>query len=117
MSWVTNVLLLFSLDELFSDDSIETDEFEMSDEPILPIRNINSWLKENGQSPLFNLDEHIKGGKSMEARVYGGAFNCLHIREFIQTVKMQVWKSPQTVQLLIQDAEDDRFAMINLLDS
>ncbi|NEQ36577.1 MAG: hypothetical protein F6K40_09945 [Okeania sp. SIO3I5] len=61
-------------------------------------------------------DYAIGGGKSMEARVYGGAFNFLDIDNFIEVVKAQNWRAKKNVQLLIQDQEDSCFTMYKLTD-
>ena len=61
--------------------------------------NINGWLQKNGQGILDNLDEQvIRSGKTMQARVYGGAFNFLKVDEFIEVVKAQSWRKRENVQ-------------------
>lgn len=105
MSWVTDVLLIFSLGELFDEDGEEL-------ESIAALNNINTWLQECGKGVLDNLDQHIiSGGKPMGACVYGGAFNFLKIDDFISVVEKQPWRERECVQLLIQDEEEERFTM------
>jgi hypothetical protein len=108
MSWVTDVLLIFSLEELYD----EEEELEI----ILALNNINSWLKEDGRGVLANLDTYAGGGKAMQACVYGGAFNFLKIDEFIKVVKEQPWRARGNVQLLLKDEEEKSFTMHTLLD-
>lgn len=111
MSWVTDVLLLFSLGEVYWDE----EDPDPDPEP-LPLKNINAWLAENNYRSLNNLHDHVNTGKSMQAFVYGGAYNFLKIKEFLETVKAQDWKEPENVQLLIQDEQDERFTLYNLSD-
>ncbi|GAA6623094.1 hypothetical protein [Scytonema sp. NUACC26] len=108
MSWVTDVLLVFNLGELYDDQDEPLEE-------VFPLNNINAWLQKHRKGTLDNLNEHVSsGGKAMQACVYGGAFNFLKIDEFIEVVKLQPWKEPQNVQLLIHDEEDERFTLYTL---
>jgi hypothetical protein len=105
MSWVTDVLLIFSLAEVFYEDDGE----EMGLKNVPALENINAWLQKNGKGILDNLDEYvISSGKGMQARVYGGAFNFLKIDEFIEVVKAQSWRKRKNVQLLIQVEQKER---------
>jgi hypothetical protein len=89
MSWVTTVLLIFSLAAVFYDDDGE----EIGVENLPALENINAWLQKNGRGILDNLDERvISSGKAMQACVYGGAFNFLKVDEFIEVVKAQSWR-------------------------
>ncbi|MBW4690514.1 MAG: hypothetical protein KME27_01970 [Lyngbya sp. HA4199-MV5] len=116
MSWVADVLLIFSLGEVWADymEPVEADETGESVEEPLPLRNINAWLSENNWRSLNRLDEYVDTGKPMQSRVYGGAYNFLKISEFIEVVKAQPWQEPQNVQLLIQNEPDDRFTLYAL---
>lgn len=107
MSWVTEVLLLFSLGELYDNDDEEIEE-------ITSLNNINAWLQENGWRPLDNLNQYVNAGKPMTSPVYGGAYNFLKINEFIKIVKAQAWRESHNVQLLIQDEEDEKFTMYEI---
>jgi hypothetical protein len=110
MSWVTDVLLIFSLQEIFSEE-----ELEEQDLPTL--QNINKWLQENNQTTLDNLAIHtINSAKSMQSCIYGGAFNYLKVDEFIKIVKSQEWLYRPGVQLLIKDEQDEAFTMYKLSD-
>lgn len=108
MSWVTDILLIFNVKELY-----DADHKELAEVPAL--RGIQSWFEEKGRLMLDNLDQHaISGGKVMQACVYGGAYNFLEIKEFIEVVKSQPWQEPENVQLLIQDEEEPRFTLHTL---
>ncbi len=108
MSWVTDILLIFSLEERYDDDG---EEFER----ISALDNINAWLQTNGKGALDNLDEHVNsGGKAMGACIYGGAFNFLEVDDFITVVKAQSWRARENVQLLVQKPEEERFTVHNL---
>jgi hypothetical protein len=116
MSWVTDVLLIFSVGEVWADymEPVEANENGDSVEEPLPLRNIDAWLLENNWRSLTRLDDYVNTGKPMQTRVYGGAYNFLKISEFIEVVKAQPWQEPQNVQLLIQDDPDDRFTLHTL---
>jgi hypothetical protein len=58
MSWVTDVLLIFSLEKLFNNHREEL-------ESIFAVDNINSWLEENGKGILGNLNKYAGGDKTM----------------------------------------------------
>jgi hypothetical protein len=110
MSWVTDVLLLFSLSELYDNEEEEIEE-------VSPLIHINSWLQENGLRTLDNLDRYVNTGKPMQSRVYGGAFNFLKIDQFIKVVKDQAWREPHNVQLLIKDEEDEKFTLYEMMSA
>lgn len=110
MSWVTDVLLIFNVDEFFDDN---LDDFL---EEIPALNNINSWLKKHKFQPLDNLDQYVNTGKSMQACVYGGAFDSLKPQDLIEIVKAQAWKKPQNVQLLIQGEAEERFTVYSLAE-
>ncbi|MBD2038883.1 hypothetical protein H6F76_28440 [Leptolyngbya sp. FACHB-321] len=116
MSWVTDVLLIFSLGEVWADymEPIEADENGESVEEPLPLRTINAWLIKNNQQSLNRWDEYVNTGKPMQSRIYGGAYNFLKISEFVEVVKAQPWQEPQNMQLLIKDDPEDRFTLYTL---
>lgn len=103
MSWVTDVLLLFPSYGVDDDNGVALD-------------NINSWLNGNSTGILNNLDMHAGGAKSMQACVYGGAFNYLKVNEFIQVVKNQSWEDREHVQLLLKGEQEKHFTMHTLLN-
>src|SRR4051812_24923201 len=108
MSWVTDVLLTFNLEERMDDDFNELESCQALD-------NINSWLDEHEQGKLDDLSTHVgSGGKAMQCHVYGGAFNFMEIDEFIGLVLSQPWKRPESVTLLTKDEEQDAFVVHNI---
>jgi hypothetical protein len=119
MSWVADVLLVFSLGEVWADymEPVEADEDGEPVEEPLPLRNINAWLRGNYWQSLNKLDDCVNTGKPMQTCVDGGAYNFLKIGEFIEVVKAQPWQKPQNVQLLIKDEPDERFTMYTLFDA
>jgi len=108
LGWVVDVLLIFSLNEVYDD---ECEAFEK----VIPLNAVNTWLAEYRFTSLVNLDQYVNSGKAMTACVYGGAYNFLKIDEFIEIVKEQPWREPQGVQLLIKNGpDDDRFTLYTL---
>ena len=105
MSWVTDVLVTFNLQERFDDDFNLQDSCESLD-------NINAWLKQNELGELDELSKHVSsGGKGMQCYVYGGAFNFMQVEEFIALVLSQPWKMPASVMLLTKDEEEEAFTL------
>ena len=74
MSYVTDLLLLFSLEEYIF-------EYESPDD-CAPMIEIQQWLEQREFSPLVNLSELASTEKAMQAVVYGGALNYFDIRTF-----------------------------------
>ncbi|MBP0027557.1 hypothetical protein [Roseofilum sp. Guam] len=105
MSWITDVLLIFSLEEYLNED----DEYDEEIEEVLPLLNVNRWLQENNFLLLDRLDNHVTLG--MQACVYGGSFNYFNSKGFIETIQKQQWREPKAVILLIQEENDDSFSI------
>ena len=104
MSNVTNILISFSVIEDTTKDELEG---------YLVIREINRWLKEHEHPPLCCLSCHCRGGKAMEAAVYGQAFNYLELEAFCDFVLTREWRWLEMVQMFIQEQEEDRFRMLD----
>ncbi len=105
MSWVTDVLLSFNLQEKFDDDFNALDSCE-------PLDNINAWLEERELGRLDELSSHVQsGGKAMQCHVYGGAFNFMEPDDFITAVLSQNWQMPDAILLLTKDEEADAFTI------
>ena len=100
MSWITDVLLIFSVAELFDEHGEEVEQ-------IVPLFNINTWLEENNFYVLENLDSSVRTG--MQACVYGGSFNYFNSTKFIEVIQKQPWQEPASVLLLMQEEDDKRF--------
>ncbi|MDB9517361.1 hypothetical protein PN466_10420 [Roseofilum reptotaenium CS-1145] len=94
MSWITDVLLIFSLEEYLN-------KYDEEIEEVLPLLNVNRWLQENNFLLLDRLDNHVTLG--MQACVYGGSFNYFNSNGLIETIQKQQWQNPKAVILLIQE--------------
>lgn len=106
MSWVTDVLVVCSLEERFA-----TGDFTPGSCP-LPIAALNDWLRKQNHGELICLDVHATGGgKVFQAVVYGAAFNHFPVKEFISMVKDQHWVAPESVQVLTKEEESACFSM------
>jgi hypothetical protein len=105
MSWVTDVLLTFNLEEIMDDDFNELESCEALD-------SINAWLEQREEGKMDELSTHVKsGGKALQCHLYGGAFNFMEVDEFIRLVLSQPWKRPDSVMLLTKDEEQDVFTV------
>lgn len=112
MSWITNVIVLFSLEEYLGTDASGTPSLAPSAGPIGPIAAINEWLEDNVDGELENVASLLSGG--LEAGCYAGALNYVDIDEFLAIVKAQPWRRPDTVQVLIKDQENPVFTVHTL---
>jgi hypothetical protein len=106
MSYVTNVLLLFSLEE----NLIEGEFREKA--PV--IGGVNGWLEEHAFAGMENLSVHAGREKAMQANIYGGAYNYFDVDEFAEFLKEQSWRAPHSVQLLVKCEEDGKFSLRSL---
>ena len=88
MSHVTNVILLTEIEESMGNFK-----------PILDM------------IALLQVDAFAGGGNAMECDVYAGAFNCLEIDKLLEAFHSCTWENPESVQLLIRDQHDERFAV------
>jgi hypothetical protein len=110
MSWVCNVLVLYSLGE----EWIDTDDDDVEYIGTSPcLLEINRWLGERGWVELLDLGEvgHGIQRHAFEVRIWGAAFNFLDIDAFLLCVKEQAWREPENVQVMIKDQEDERFTL------
>lgn len=104
MSDVTNVIICCSLmEEVFTECAFES------------INHINEWLQTHPRGcsggRLVRVDKHAGGTKAMECCVFAGAFNYMPLQDFLRTVWKQNWQSRDTVQVLVQEQEDDKFTL------
>jgi hypothetical protein len=106
MSYVTDVLLLFSLEENLVEGEL------LAEAPV--IEGINSWLDERDFAGLENLSAHAGVEKAMQANVYGGAYNYFDVGGFVECLRGQSWRAPQSVQLLVKGEEDGKFSLLSL---
>jgi len=103
MSWITEVVLIFSSQELYNEDMGLLD-------PVEPLENINTWLKEQKHSKFKNISKKIiTDGKAFCSPVYAGAFNFLKLKEFKKMVLNQKWQEPSAVLLIVKDEMEENF--------
>lgn len=103
MSYVTNVLLSFSVME-------DADG---------RVAEVNDHLAEHSRGQklgdIWQSDPPVYGGhKCMERPLYGAAFNYVEVKRFIEAVRSASWKEPEYVQVFICDQEDDVFTETKL---
>jgi hypothetical protein len=105
MSWVTNVILLFHIQDTYPSKPN-------------PIVEINNWLEDedNDYGPfrgnVAKCDACCGGYRVGETPVYFGAFNHFPIDDFVEMIKKAKWSAPEAVQILYKGQEDDKFTMI-----
>lgn len=107
MSKVTNLILAFSTIEN-KDDCIEA---------------INNYKYRNLKMNLVSIDFSkdmdsgtvwYGGTKFMEANILLGAFNYFDIEDFRNYLRTIHWQSPELVQLIIKEQDDEKFKIIEL---
>lgn len=110
MSVVTDVILLLNADEIYLEESEESLPDEIESEGL---KAVNAWLAERGYGELFPLSKMAiaPDRHSMQALVYGGAYNHLDDDEFAEFVSKQQWRSPQNVQLLLKHEFEEKFSL------
>jgi len=113
MSVVTDVVLLFSLDETSSDEDHENSDELPEEVEAEALNNVNIWLHRHGYGRLVSLAEATfqAGDKAMQSSLHAGAFNRLDEPAFVEIVLGQPWRSPADVQLLIKGEFDTRYTM------
>lgn len=104
MSWVTDILLIFDVSELYDECGFERVE-------VCALNEINRWLQTHNGTALDPLDQSIMGNQGIRSCVYGGAFANFSIDEFVEMVRSQPWQHPEQVQLLVQNEEDECFVV------
>jgi hypothetical protein len=105
MSYVTNVLLSFSVME----DSYETDG-----EDIYSIMTlVNTWLMERGYGAFGQHVDHVSGGhKHLETPLFAAGFNMFDLGDFLDMLRTLPWKEPSNVQVFVQEQDEDKFRII-----
>ena len=106
MSYVTDVLLIFSLEENMSEGEL------LAEAPV--IVGINSWLEDRDFAGLKNLSAGAGAEKAFQSNVYGGAYNFFDLSGFVEYLKGRTWRLPQSVQVLAKGEGDSKFTLINL---
>jgi hypothetical protein len=74
---------------------------------------------ESGQKFVSCDDESLPRGwyagtKMLECEIYPGAFNYLELAELIKAIREVDWDDPRSVQLFVQDQEQDRMTEVDL---
>lgn len=101
MSYVTNVLLSFSI--------MEDAEARVAE--------VNENLAEHSQGQKLGdiwQSDVYGGSKYMEVPLYGAAFNYVEAARFIEAVRSASWKEPEHVRVYVCDQDDDAFTETKL---
>ena len=106
MSWVWNVMLSFSNEELWDEE-----EFRETCEPL---KRINAWIEDGKLVDLTKPTYAKNAGSGLEANLYGGGFQHFDIEEFIKVVEAQDWKDRANLQLWVKAEEQDSFTPLKL---
>lgn len=62
----------------------------------------------------FVDSDYCAGDKHLEVNIYLGAFNHLDLDDFRRTVESVQWDYPESLQLFIQEDNDERFREVGL---
>ena len=105
MSRVMNVILTHSCSE-------------MSPARIADVNNAISDRFEYAFTRIPASDSEFVGGdRHMECFVYLAAFNYMPLEHLLAAVKNARWDDPGTVQLFIQDEDEDRFHEVTVMSA
>ena len=108
MSWVWNVMLSFSDEELWEDDEDEARE------TCEPLERINAWIDHGRLVSLVGPTYDDDAGYGMHANLYGGGYKHFDIERFIEAVEGQEWKDRANVQLWVKGEGEESFTLIKL---
>ena len=93
MSDVTNILLITGV----QDNGID---------------KVLRWLKANKWPELKEISGYAGGNKELECELWAAAINgFVDLEDFIKTVKQTTWEYRESVQLLVQKDQEDRFTL------
>src|SRR5882762_1651806 len=100
MSVVTNVILKTAVAEDYGIQILNSifesgQGFVACDDPALP----RGWYA---------------GSKMLECEIYPGSFNYLDIESLVRAIQYVNWRNPDSVQLFVQEQEENRFKEIPL---
>src|SRR5258708_35417732 len=84
----------------------------------LRIAKLNA-LFNSGQKFVSCDDESLPrgwyaGGKMIECEILPGAFNHLNLAELVSAIQKVEWDDPLSVQLFVQEQEEDRLREVDL---
>lgn len=74
------------------------------------VDQINKFFTGTG----FLKVEKVGGSKWLECTIAIGAFNHLDLAELIEHIRMIQFNFPESVQLIVQEQEDDKFRIIDM---
>lgn len=91
MSLVTNIIIKTLFDENAAIDAI------------------NRWADERYDTRGFTecSTEECAGSKYLEVKLFLGSYNYLDVKEFIDIVKKAPWEDIGTVQVFVQEQDDN----------
>jgi hypothetical protein len=104
MSYVTNLILNFGTLEEHEDR----------------LREVNSFFYKDDKAGFVLMDSEgtpqnwYGGSKVMECWIAMGAFNYIDLDEFKNHLKNVKWNSPEYMQLIIKDQDDDKWSIWEL---
>lgn len=105
MSRVTNCIFSFCVNEK---------EIEM-------MKEINIYLKKRFDQMFISADDinltsgWYGGSRFLETPLWVAAFNYFCEDEFMEFIKTLPWREPEFVQLIMQDQEEDKFTVLEIL--
>jgi len=114
MSFSTDVVLLFHLEETWDEDEESVARHELPEYVgSAALKAVNAWLMKREYGELVDLRKAVfpAGNRGMLCEIYGGSFDGLAPEEFRKVVFSQAWRVPEYVQLLLKHEEEDVFTM------
>lgn len=109
MSWVTNIILSYSLGEYTEKRIAEVNQFFGS----VPDRHEGGNYEEE---PLASVESVWEGkGKALECNVFIGAYNYFPLEDFLVHLRSVTWEEPEAVQLFVKDQEDSKFQAVDVI--
>ena len=101
MSHVCNIVLLMST-------------LEEVDDRIPALERLNQWLSSQSKGQLHRVDGYGSNSKVMECIVAIGAFNYLHLEEFLRVFRGAGWEDVEGLSLMVMDEGEERFREVRL---
>lgn len=109
MSYVTNVIISFSLVD--ENKQAEVDDFWLAGHNFE--ENLAEGEEREPEPGLFWLDDN-GGNKNLETILGVGAYNGLSEEGLVGWLNKISWAYPESVQLMVQAQEEDRFRELKL---
>lgn len=106
MSYVTNVLLSFSITEDYDTDATGEDIYHV-------MMTINAWLTDHGYGAFGQNADHVAGGhKHLEMPLYVAGFNYFVLSDFLTMLRALPWREPDAVQVFVKEQDESKFTMV-----